>query len=182
MINMGFLGRIGETLTKIDENFSNDPHVVGKKYEDYVKTLFSQKWFVLVEQTHSEKVNRERYVESSLNPDFVFRYNGRGGGEFAVECKFRTEASFDKTGKLRIFKPGQLKRYREFSEKRNMPVFVILGLDIIDNEYCQRFNPEEYMFCIPLSEIKYNDLYPSVFEKYGRDPEKNFFWKNGNLS
>jgi len=39
----------------------------------------------------------------------------------------------------------------------------------------------DYMFNIPLSEAKYPALYESVFSKYERDPEKPFFWKNGEL-
>jgi hypothetical protein len=38
------------------------------------------------------------------------------------------------------------------------------------------------MFCIPLKEAKYPDLYPSVFEKFERNPENKFFWKNGILN
>jgi hypothetical protein len=40
----------------------------------------------------------------------------------------------------------------------------------------------ERMFCIPLAEAKYPTLYDSVFERFERDPEKPFFWKNGYLS
>ena len=44
-------------------------------------------------------------------------------------------------------------------------------------------NPQkpERMFCIPLENAKYPELYPSVFEKYERDPDNMFFWKNGIL-
>jgi hypothetical protein len=37
------------------------------------------------------------------------------------------------------------------------------------------------MFCIPIEEVKYPELYPSVFEKFERNPDKRFFWKNGML-
>jgi len=37
------------------------------------------------------------------------------------------------------------------------------------------------MFLIPLEEAKYPTLYPSVFNKYSRNPKKSFFWKNGKL-
>jgi hypothetical protein len=37
------------------------------------------------------------------------------------------------------------------------------------------------MFNIPLKDAKYPALYESVFMKFERDPEKQFFWKNGKL-
>ncbi len=52
--------------------------------------------------------------------------------------------------------------------------FIVIGLGGIEDE------PKE-MFNIPLEEAKYPDLYPSVFNKFSRPPEKSFFWKNGNL-
>jgi hypothetical protein len=52
---------------------------------------------------------------------------------------------------------------------------MVLGLDGDADD-------PEFMFCIPLSELKYSDVYPSILEKYERDPEKRFFWKNGILS
>jgi len=181
-INMGLLGRIGDALTKVDERFSDDPYIIGKRFEDHVESLFSKKWFSIIEKTHSAKTNEQRYVESSLNPDIIFRYNGKGGGDFAVECKFRTEASFDRSGRLRLFKPSQMQRYREFSQKRNIPVFIVIGLEqFIDDEYEEPLI-EEYMFNIPLNEIKYDSLYPSVLTKYERPYDKEFFWKNGELS
>lgn len=55
-----------------------------------------------------------------------------------------------------------------------MPVFVVIGLGGDDTE------PEE-MFVIPLEEAKYPALYPSVFKKFSRLPDRMFFWKNGEL-
>ncbi len=67
-----------------------------------------------------------------------------------------------------------MKRYQEFSCQRKIPVFIIIGLGGLDDD------PEE-MFNIPLEEAKYPALYPGVFEKFRRPPDKPFFWKNGDL-
>jgi hypothetical protein len=37
------------------------------------------------------------------------------------------------------------------------------------------------MFCIPLKDAKYPEIFPSVFEKYERDPGRTFFWRDGML-
>ena len=42
---MGFLGKIGEAIQKIDEKVSNDPQAKGKRFEDHVQGLFTEKYF-----------------------------------------------------------------------------------------------------------------------------------------
>ena len=43
MIIMGFLGKIGNAIQKIDYHISNDPEIVGKRFEDHVeKSLFDK--------------------------------------------------------------------------------------------------------------------------------------------
>ncbi len=106
-----------------------------------------------------------------MNPDFVFRYIPTGE-MFAVECKYRSRLNDE--GLLNWSYPEQMKRYQEFSYKRKMPVFVVIGLGGMDDD------PEE-MFNIPLDEAKYPGLYPSVFKKFSRPPKKSFFWKSGEL-
>lgn len=175
---MGLLGKIGDVFNKIDSHVSNDPDVVGKRFEDYVQSLFTQKYFKIVEKTHSHKTNAERYVESSKNPDFIFEYIPTRE-QFAVECKFR--GGLNQSGQLEWSYPAQLQRYQEFAIKRKMPVFIVIGLqeELDPNEFDEE--PDFYMFNIPLSEAKYPALYESVFSRYERDPEKPFFWKDGKL-
>ena len=73
----------------IRKNFSNKPEWKGLRFEEYVCDLFDDKEFAISERTHSHQTNEERYVESSLNPDFIFRHI-RSNDLVAVECKYRT--------------------------------------------------------------------------------------------
>ncbi|PXF62144.1 MAG: hypothetical protein C4B59_00600 [Candidatus Methanogaster sp.] len=167
---MGILDTGIKILQDIKYEFSDDPFMVGLRFEDYVQGLFSKKYFAISEKTHSTETNQKQYVESSMNPDFVFRYMPTGK-QFAVECKYRSGL---KEGRLSWSYPKQMKRYQEFSHKRKIPVFIVIGLGGEDNE------PED-MFNIPLEEAKYPDLYPSVINRFSRLPDKPFFWKNGKL-
>ena len=167
---MGLIDTGIKILEEIKMVTSDDSFVVGLRFENYVNDLFSKKYFSIVEKTHSTKTNQEQYVESSMNPDFVYRYIPTGE-LFAVECKYRSGLNGDF---LSWSNPKQLKRYQDFSYKRKIPVFIVIGLDGYDVE------PEE-MFCIPLKDANYPDLYPSVFNKFSRDPKKSFFWKDGIL-
>jgi hypothetical protein len=166
---MGFFGKLGEVFDKLDTELSNDPQAVGKWFENEVEKLFSQKFFKIVEKTHSFKTNADRYVESNKNPDFVFEYIPTRE-KFAVECKFRN--NLNPNGQLEWSYPAQLKRYQEFAMQRKIPVFIVIGL---------AGEKEDYMFNIPLSDAKYPALYESVFAKYERPLDKPFFWKNGKL-
>ena len=168
---MGLLDTGIKVLKNIKMATSNDPFVVGQIFEERVNDLFSKKYFLIAEKTHSTETNQEEYVESSMNPDFIYRYKPTGE-LFAVECKYRSSLI---DGKLSWSNPKQLKRYQKFQRERNIPVFIVIGLGGEDvSEYKE-------MFCIPLEEAKYPDLYPSVFKKFSRDPDKPFFWKNRNL-
>ena len=166
---MGLFGKIGDVFNKIEYHTSNDPEIVGRVFEDYVESLFSKKYYKLLEKTHSFKTNADRYVESSKNPDFIFEYMPTRDA-FAVECKYRSK--LNQNGQLEWSYPTQLKRYQEFALQQKIPVYIVIGLDLEEGEY---------MFNIPLSEAKYPALYESVFDKYERDPGKPFFWKNGKL-
>lgn len=67
--------------------------------------------------------------------------------------------------------PAQLKRYQDYQKSNGIPVFVVIGLGGIPDD------PEE-MFCIPLTEAKYPDLFMSLLNNYKRNPEKPFQWNN----
>jgi hypothetical protein len=180
---MGLLGKIGDVFQKIDYHVSNDPEIVGKRFEDHVQNLFSIKFFKLIEKTHSFKTNTERYVESSLNPDLIFEHIPTGN-QFAIECKYRTK--LNQQGQLEWSNPEQLKRYRAFEYQRKIPVYVVIGYvkvtkqyDRILKEYYE--NIEKYMYVIPLKEAKYPALYKSVFSKFEREYDGQFFWIDGIL-
>jgi len=177
---MGFLGKIGDVIKKIDYHVSSDPEIVGKRFEDHVQHLFSEKYYRIIEKTHSFDTNKERYVESSKNPDFIFEYIPTRE-QFAVECKFRT--SLNNKNQLEWSYPAQLRRYQEFAYQRKMPVYIVIGLELtFEGEYPDDPDEtEQYMFNLPLEAAKYPALYESVFTKFERDYDKPFFWKNGKL-
>ena len=145
----------------------------GDEFEQNVVNLFDTKnYFSVVEWTSDISRKHNCFVESDCNPDLVMRYKYKSKNEkFCIECKFRSKLY---KGKLSWSTNSQLNRYRKYEKENDMPFYVVIGLG---------GNPEcpERMFCIPLEEAKYPELYPSVFEKYERDPSNMFFWKNGIL-
>jgi len=158
-------------LDDLRYNFSEKPEWKGKRFEVFVLDHFEEKYFHIIEVTHSYREG-ERYIESLNNPDFVLEYRHKNKKErFAVECKYRSNLY---KRMLKWSYPDQLKRYQQFEKDRNIPVFIVIGLGGIDDD-------PERMFVVPLKEAKYPALYPSVYEKYSKDPQTNFFWRAGVL-
>ncbi|ABO35251.1 hypothetical protein MmarC5_0945 [Methanococcus maripaludis C5] len=140
---------------KTDENLSFE---IGEAFENFVaEELFPDHHFVLTHMTPNFAVNSKRYCESSLKPDLGFR-DKKTGKEFYVECKFR--GSLTEDGKYDWTKDkNQANRYRNIQKDENKQVFVAMGLGGMSN------NPRN-IFLVPIDEIKYLEIYPSVLRNW----------------
>lgn len=164
---MGLVNKI----IKAVEAFTEDESVEkGNDFERYVVDHFDKKYFSIVQWSTDIARKHDRFVESDSGPDLSVRYIPINE-IFCVECKFRSGLYEEK---LHWSNPEQLNRYQDFARENGHPFFVVIGLGGTPS------HPER-MFCIPLEEARYPALYPSVFEKFERNPDKNFFWKNGVL-
>jgi hypothetical protein len=165
--SMGILNKIAKVVEILTEDESVEK---GDDFEKYVVDLFDKKYFSIVQWTMDINRKHDRFVEADAGPDLMIRYIPTGEIIY-VECKFRSGLYEDK---LHWSKPEQLKRYQNFARESRYPFFVVIG-------FGRAPSYPERMFCIPLEEARYPALYPSVFEKFERSPDKNFFWKNGVL-
>lgn len=124
--------------------------------------------YTTVPETTSKHFNRK--VESDQNPDITMRYITTKE-LFSIECKFRSSLYDDKVNWARN---DQIINYLSYAAKTGRPTFVVIGLGGSPD------NPNR-MFCIPIAEAKYPDLFISMLRNYERIPSQKFFWKNGNL-
>ena len=115
----------------------------GREFEDYVLSLFNLQdgSELVLQEWQGDKSYGMIMPENNSNPDFVFRYRQN---EFAVECKWREKLSRD-WGKD-LFPSKKIGGYKHFSEVRQMPVTIILG---VGGEPC---NPE-LLYKIPLEGV-----------------------------
>lgn len=107
---------------------TTDSYQKGAAFEKYVASLFPAQNFNIKTRTHDSSKFLGRYVETDVDPDFVFQ-NKRTGEVFAVECKWRkgwmkhlslgAVLSWDK------WKGG---KYMNYGVKNRMPVFVAFGI------------------------------------------------------
>jgi hypothetical protein len=164
---MGFISKIMRAVDVLTEDESVEK---GNDFEKHIVKLFDKAYFSIIHWSTDITRKHDRFVESDAGPDLTMRYMPKDE-IFCVECKFRS-ALYE--GKLQWSNSQQLGRYQDFARESRLPFFTVIGLGGIPS------HPKR-MFCIPLKEAKYPSLFPSVFERFERDPEKNFFWKNGVL-
>jgi hypothetical protein len=175
---MGLINKLIKVVDIFLEE-ENENYDKGVEFERYVAQIFGKQkdYFTIEEWTRDNSDKREGIkVESDKNPDFIIRYNPTGE-RFAIECKFRSQAYYNEKLRGNVVRwsiDWQIKRYNDFSYARRIPVFIVIGLGGTPT------NPEN-MFCIPLEEAKYPEMYMSILKKYERQPGKTFFWKNGIL-
>ena len=182
---MGFFKKLLDAISSPDKanHLPSDEEknkMKGDMFETYVENLFDKKYFVTEEWT-SDIYNKRNgsYVESNKNPDLTIRYKPTGD-RFAVECKYRSNFSLSKksgTACIQWSHTDQIQRYNDFQYTKRIPVFIIIGIgnNIIENEHPKR------MFCIPLNKAKYPEIFASVLPQFERNPQSNFYWKNGIL-
>jgi len=126
----------------------------GDSFEKYVEDYhFPKHLYDIVHKTHNYTQNKDRYVESSLQPDFRFR-DKLTGREFYLECKYR--GGFN-GGSLDWCNDEQLIRYKKYDKE--CPVFLIIGLGGVA-DVC------DHVLFFKLSHLPYKSIFQSVFSKY----------------
>ncbi|MCB0747641.1 MAG: hypothetical protein KDC90_09270 [Ignavibacteriae bacterium] len=149
---MGVLTRIVKTV--YDEVTKPKSFVKGENFENYVRQfIFPTELYQLEHHSHDYNSNKGDYVQTSLNPDFLFS-SKKNKKKFYVEAKYRSE--FQEKG-IERSKTYQLKRYQETNKE--LPVFIALGVQ-------GKPSRPKYLFIFPLKKVKYTKLFDSVLEKY----------------
>jgi LPXTG-motif cell wall-anchored protein len=143
----------------------------GRAFENYVVSRFNKEYFELKEW-RSDKYHEGVYATSSQLPDLEYHFRTKSQfAKFAVECKWRAE--FFK-GRIEWAKGYQLSNYRDYERKRNIDVFVIIGLGGTPE------NPQS-VYVVPLREIRSNVLTEHQLKQYYRYKQGNFFLNVGPM-
>lgn len=128
----------------------------GKLFEDFVeKNIFPISNYVLVHKTHDYPQNNERYVESSLKPDFKFRCKV-SNLEFYVDAKYRSKSTNE--DRYPVISENQFKRFKEI-DSTEIPVYIALG------NGSQPDNPETISL-IPISKLDSTSVISLLSKEY----------------
>ena len=133
------------TRNRIRSLALTDDVLKGREFEEYVLGLLNvseKKDFTLLEW-RGDKMFEDVRPENNSYPDFIIKCN-KINKEIAIECKWRSIVPHNL--RKHFINKEQQKRYEEFSKKRNIPVFLFLG---VGGDACQ---PKE-LYVIPLDII-----------------------------
>ncbi|MFT0899781.1 hypothetical protein [Candidatus Methanoprimaticola sp. MG2] len=149
-------------LNKAQESKDNvkDTYRMGREFEEFAKSLFPEKNFILMHRTTSGYVEG-RYAEDCINPDYLFR-DKETKEEFWVECKFRSRRG--QNGTLNWTDYYHLQRYKEVQQKTGKKVFILIGVGGIPKD------PAELLF-FPLDKVPYYSLYYCTQKKILIEPK-----------
>lgn len=140
----------------------------GNDFENYIVDLFGIKkgYFTLMEWRPDKISNKSNiYAKSNFFPDLHYEIkNNNIAYQFAVECKYRSRTA----SIIKIAIDRQLENYRNFSNDKKCPVFIILGLGGSPQ------NPNE-LFIIPLNRAKEEMPYDQLKTEFIKK-NRNFFY------
>lgn len=138
----------------------------GNDFEKFVVQKFNRKFFK-VKEWAGDKYVKGVYAQTTQHPDLLLELKLKNQtSEFSVECKWRRDLY---NNGIEFATPEQLKRYREFEENKNIPVFIAIGVG-------GKGESPNQLFIIPLKDIKSNFIPATVLNRYKKDVEKNFFF------
>jgi hypothetical protein len=159
--------KVGKPINKMDYLRKD------QEFENYVANIFKtqSQLFAIVNRAHDQDPKHDGALgESDKEPDFKIRCT-LTNEVFFVVCKWR--ASLLSDDRLEWCYELFLRKCQRYF--RRLPVFVVVGLG------GEPTSPNR-MFCIPIKEARWTELFPSVYMKHERHPpDKKFFWRNGVL-
>jgi hypothetical protein len=138
----------------------------GDDFEKFIVQKFDKKYFK-VKEWAGDKYIKGIYAETTQQPDLIMDFElGDQSATFAVECKWRKRVFDDG---LNVATKEQLERYRAYGAKKNMPVFMAIGLG-------GEADAPEQLFIVPIQKIA-NEYVPiSTLARYEHDNKKNFYF------
>lgn len=107
---------------------TTDSYQKGAAFEKYIATVFPAQSYNIKTRTHDSSKFLGRYVETDVDPDFVFQ-DKKTGKSFAVECKWRKGwMKNDKLGQVLSWDAWKGGKYISYGQRNRMPVFVAFGI------------------------------------------------------
>ncbi|WP_081209738.1 hypothetical protein [Salegentibacter sediminis] len=131
------------------KNYDENSWTKGEQFENFVQNIiFPESHYELLHKTNDYKQNTERYVQSSLKPDFQFKSKVTGK-KLYVEAKFRSKTF---QSKYDVLSQQQFKSFPELNSD-DSPIFIAFG-------YGGKANNPDFISLIPFEEAKERSLSP----------------------
>ena len=145
----------------------------GLDFEKFIVQKFNTEIFKIKEWA-GDKFVKGVYAENTQHPDLLMQFTGyKQSLEFAVECKWRQKPYMKG---IEFSTPEQLKRYKDYAKKKNVLVYMALGLG-------GKGGSPEKLYIVPLKDISEPFILLTELKKYEKNVGANFFfdYKKGDL-
>lgn len=137
------------------------PNEKGYDFEKYVLSRFDKRSYRLHEWRSDKYLRGWGGPPSNSSPDLELEHI-TSGRRFAIECKYRTGLS---DGKFVWATPRKHENYVRYQQRNHIQVFVAFGLG-------GKPRSPALFAVIPLADIKYPGLFPSILERYKRSDDR----------
>lgn len=138
------------------DHYNEDSFGKGKAFEDFVEHfLFPSSHFELLHKTNPHAQNADRYVQTSLKPDFQFKSKVTGI-KFYVEAKFRTRTYKDVYD---VLSRQQFENFPDIQLEEKCTVLIAFG-------YGGKASNPDFISLIPLKHIPRIELSPTELSPF----------------
>lgn len=146
----------------------------GIEFEKFIMKRFhkNKRFFAIKAVTADKGFDIDVRVDANLDPDLIVEFRRRDAKKlFAVECKWRKNTFHNYVNWAS--NRGQIERYKKFAKKRDIPVFIALGLG------GEPHNPKN-LYVIPLEDIQHDikningKQQGMIYLKKLNDPERGY--------
>lgn len=127
----------------------------------FCKVLFN------IKEWAGEKYEYGEYFDNPLSLDFLIEFIGfKKSIDFAVKCKWRQRTT---SHGIEFSSTEELNRYNELAKEKNVPVFIVLGLE-------GKGGSPERLFIVPLKKISKPSMTLKQLKKYEKKVTANFYF------
>jgi hypothetical protein len=139
----------------MENNYNPTSYTKGEDFENFVeRILFPSSHYELLHKTQDIRQNSNRYVRSSLKPDFQFKCRTTGK-VFYIEAKFRSKTFKDNYD---VLSEQQYKNFPDLN-KPSSPIHIAFG-------YGGKAESPDLISLIPLEVVNSRALSPEKIADY----------------
>ena len=146
----------------------------GDDFEKFIIRKFNKQYFT-IKQWAGDKYVEGYYSEKTLQPDIIVEFKLRDySKKVAIECKWRSSTY---KGGIQVSYTDQLKRYKEFEHKKQIDVYIALGIG-------GKASMPDSLYLIPLKSISNPFISENDLSSFKMKIDNSFFLnaKNGVLN
>jgi hypothetical protein len=144
----------------MENNYNPTSYTKGEAFENFVeRILFPSSHYELLHKTQGISQNSNRYVRSSLKPDFQFKCRTTGK-VFYIEAKFRSKTFNDN---YEVLSEQQNKSFPHLNNPSS-PIYIAFG-------YGGKAESPNYISLIPLEAVNSRALRPEKIAEYDINKE-----------